>query len=60
MTKTIFMKVRVDYDDDGRYGSYEADSMVADMVVERAQAHNHTVENGIRIEKITNHGIDSY
>ena len=55
---TTYVTIRIDYEDDGRFGSYEAEAMAADMVVERALAHNHTIENGIRIENITNCGVN--
>jgi hypothetical protein len=58
MSKTTYVTIRIDYEDDGRFGSYEADGIAADMVVARALAHNHTIENGISIENIENCGIN--
>jgi len=50
--------IRIDYDDDGRYDKNEVAAMAADLVVERAGYHNHTVENGISIENVENCGIN--
>ena len=58
MSKTVYVTVRIDYDDDGRYDASEVGAMAADLVVERAMAHNHTIENGISIENIENCGIN--
>lgn len=58
MIKTTYITVRIDYEDDGRYDEEEAAAMAADMVVERALSHKHTIENGIRIENIENCGIN--
>lgn len=59
MSKTTYVTIRIDYEDDGRFESYEAEEIAADMVVERALAHNHTIEDGISIENIENCGINS-
>ena len=58
MSKTTYVTIRIDYEDDGRFGSYEAEGIAADMVVERAGYHNHTIENGISIENIKNCGVN--
>ena len=58
MSKTTYVTIRIDYHDDGRYDTSEVGVMVGDIVVERALTHNHTTENGITIENITNCGIN--
>ena len=58
MSKTTYVTVRIDFDDDGRYDENEVEVMAADLMVERAMAHNHTIENGIRIGNIENCGIN--
>ena len=58
MDKTTYVTIRIDYEDDGRYDASEVGAMAADMVVECALAHSHTIENGIRIGNIENCGIN--
>ena len=58
MIKTTYVTLRIDYEDDGRFGSYEAEAIAADMVVNNALAHIHTIEDGIRIENIENCGVN--
>lgn len=55
-TKTIYVTIRIDYDHDGRYDESEVGAMAADLVVERAEYHNHTIENGISICNVENCG----
>lgn len=46
--ETIYVTIRIDYD-----APIETDSeTIATMVCERANAHNHTVEDGITIENV--------
>ena len=58
MSKTTYVTIRIDYEDDGRYDESEVGAMAADIVVERAMAHNHTIENGIVLENIENCGVN--
>lgn len=58
MIKTTYVTIRIDYEDDGRYDASEVGAMAADIVVERALAHSHTIEDGIRIENIENCGVN--
>ena len=56
MEKTTYVTIRIDFEDDGRYDENEVAAMAADLVVERANSHNHTIENGITICNIENCG----
>lgn len=58
MEKTVYVTIRIDFEHDGRFDESEVGAMAADVVVERALAHNHTIENGIRIENVENCGIN--
>lgn len=55
-TKTIYVTIRIDYEHDGRNDESEVGAMAADLVVERAKYHTHTIENGIQIHDIENCG----
>lgn len=58
MSKTAYVTIRIDFEDDGRYDEREVCAAAADLVMERALAHNHTIENGISIENVENCGIN--
>lgn len=58
MAKTTYVTIRIDFEDDGRYDESEVGAAAADIVVERALAHNHTIEDGIKIENVHNCGIN--
>jgi len=61
MTKTTYVTIRIDYEYNGEvnYGDEnEICAMAADLVVERALAHSHTIENGIIIDNIENCGVN--
>jgi hypothetical protein len=58
MSKTTYVTIRIDFEDDGRYDESEVGAMAADIVVERAGYHNHTIENGVVLENIENCGVN--
>lgn len=57
-TLTIYRTIKIDaeYDTDKQTNPEELASEIASMVVSRASAHNHTIEEGIQITDITNCG----
>ena len=58
MTKTMYVTVRIDYEADERYDESEVQERVPEMVTERANAHNHTIEDGIHIVNVESCGIN--
>ena len=53
--ETLYATIRIDYD-----ARKETDTdSIATMVCERANAHNHTIEGGVKIENIELCGINS-
>ena len=56
MKRTSYVTFRIDFEDDGRFDENEIAAIAADLVVERASSHNHTIENGIQIHNIENCG----
>ncbi len=55
---TIYRTIRIDaeYDTDKQTNPEELASEITGMVVSRASAHNHTIEEGIQITDITDCG----
>ena len=51
---TCYAVIRIDYESKKNVEGWE----VADIVVNNALAHIHTIENGIRIENIENCGLN--
>lgn len=58
MSKTAYVTIRIDFEDDGRFDESEVGAVAADIVVGNALSHIHTIENGIRIENIENCGLN--
>jgi len=58
MDNTTYVTIRIDFESDGRFDWREASELAALMVVERASLHNHTIENGIRIQNIESCGVN--
>lgn len=58
MDNTVYVTIRIDFESDGRFDWRDARKMAAEMVVERANAHNHTIEDGISIQNIEFCGIN--
>ena len=54
--KTYYAVIRIDFDDDGTFDECEVGGIAADIVVENALAHAHTIENGIKIINVENCG----
>ena len=51
---TMYVTIRIDYD-----APIETDmETIAEMVCERANAHNHTIEDGVTIENVEMCGIN--
>ena len=51
---TMYVTIRIDYD-----APIETDmETIAEMVCERANAHNHTIEDGVKIENVAMCGIN--
>lgn len=51
---TMYVTIRIDYD-----APIETDmEAIAEMVCERANAHNHTIEDGVTIENVEMCGIN--
>lgn len=60
MIKTTYVTLRIDYEvNNSQLDESEAREQAAEMVVERASYHNHTVENGVTIESIELCGFNS-
>ena len=54
VSQTMYVTIRIDYD-----APIETDmEAIAEMVCERANAHNHTIENGVTIENVEMCGIN--
>ncbi len=57
MEKCYYAVIRIDYENvDGTFDADEEGAVAADIVVENALAHAHTIENGIKIINVTNCG----
>ena len=54
----MYVTVRIDYEADERYDESEVRERVPEMVTERANAHNHTIEDGIRIVNVESCGTN--
>ena len=52
--KTLYATIRIDYD----APQAAAQEDVAALVCERANAHNHTIEDGVKIERVEFCGIN--
>ena len=61
MIKTTYVTLRIDFEvsDSSQLDESEAREQAAEMVVERASYHNHTVENGVTIESLELCGFNS-
>ena len=53
--ETCYLTIRVDFEADCDYNDFsnlEMKEAVGEIVVERVNAHNHTIESGIRIDGV--------
>jgi len=58
MSRTVYVTIRIDFEDDGRFDESEVGAMAADIVVGNALSCTHSIEEGIRIENIENCGLN--
>lgn len=53
--KTLYLTIRVDFEPSEEFKDYDLDELeseVAEIIADRVNAHNHSIEDGIRIDNV--------